>query len=79
MPWYVIVGIVLLGIFLYAIGFVSALIYCDKQISNKKAMGDLYITIPELEPYLVAKVPMEEIVKESYIMLEVRKVDKSQK
>ena len=79
MPWYVVVGLVFLGVFLYAIGFISAFLYCDKQISNKKSMGDLYITMPELEPYLVAKAPMEEIVKESYILLEVRKVDKSQK
>lgn len=79
MPWYVIVGLVFLGVFLYAVGFISAFLYCDKRISDKKTMGDLYITLPEHEPYFVSKAPLEEVVKESYILLEVRPVKSSQK
>lgn len=79
MQWYEIIVIILLAILMYAIGFASALIYCDKKISNKKAIGDLFITLPEHEPYLVAKAPMEEVAKETYIMLEVKPVKSSQK
>lgn len=79
MAWYVVVGLILLGVFLYIIGFISAVIYCDKKISDKKTVGDLFITLPEHEPYLVAKAPMEEVAKETYILLEVKTVKSSQK
>ena len=79
MHWIYIVAAILAAAMMFVFGFVMALVYFDNKIQNKKTVGELYITKPGLEPYFVSKVPMEIVANETYIMLEVRTVDQTQK
>lgn len=78
MQWYVILLLIGIGIFMFAVGFTGAMLYCDKKMGNL-TVGDLYITKHNHEPYLVAKLPMEEVATRTYVTFEVRVVDDSQK
>lgn len=79
MHWIYVVAAILAAAMMFVFGFVMALVYFDNKIQNKKTVGELYITKPGLEPYFVSKVPMEIVANETYIMLEVRTVDQTQK
>ena len=79
MQWVYVIIVILVAVIMFIIGFVVALLYFDHKIQNKKTIGELYITKPGLEPYFVSKIPMEIVANESYIMLEVRTVDQTQK
>lgn len=79
MHWIYVVAAILAAAMMFVFGFAMALVYFDNKIQNKKTVGELYITKPGLEPYFVSKVPMEIVANETYIMLEVRTVDQTQK
>lgn len=78
MPWSIILLMVIIAIFMFAIGFVVAMLRCDKKMQTK-TVGDLFITKNEHQPYLVAKIPMEAIAEQTYVTFEVKVVDDSQK
>lgn len=78
MHWSIILLMVLIAIFMFAIGVVIAMLHCDKKMKNI-TVGELFVTKTELQPYLVAKVPMETIAGQTYVTFEVKIVDDSQK
>ena len=78
MYWSIVLLLIGIGVFMFAIGFIGAMLHCDKKMKNI-TVGDLYITKQRHEPYLVAKFPMEELEKCTYVTFEVRVVDDSQK
>lgn len=78
MTWYGLLILVIGVIIAFGIGFTAAMMYCDKKMKNI-TVGDLYITKTSHEPYLVAKLPMENIAERTYVTFEVRSVDDSQK
>ena len=77
MHWSVILLMVIIAIFMFAVGFVVALLHCDKKMKNM-TFGELFVTRDNLEPFLVPKVPMETIAEQTYITLEVKLVNDSQ-
>lgn len=79
MQWFYIVAAILVAAMVFLFGFMVALLYLDKKIQNKETVGELFITKPGFEPYFVSKIPMEIIANETYIMLEVKTIDQTQK
>lgn len=78
MHWSIALLMVIIAIFMFAIGGIAGVLYCDKKMQGK-TVGDLFITKTEHQPYLVAKVPMEAIAEQTYVTFEVKIVDDSQK
>lgn len=78
MHWSIVILMAITAIFMFTIGVVVTMLHCDKKMKNV-TVGDLFITKNELQPYLVAKVPMESIAEQVYVTFEVKMVDDSQK
>jgi hypothetical protein len=69
---------VVIAVFTFALGVVLTMLHCDKKMKNV-AVGDLFVTKKDFQPYLVAKIPMEAISELTYATFEVKLVDDSQK
>lgn len=78
MHWSIVLLMVIIAIFMFAIGFVVAMLRCDKKMQTK-TVGELFVTKTELQPYLVARIPMEVVAEQTYVTFEVKVVDDSQK
>jgi hypothetical protein len=78
MSWYIVLLLIGIAVFMFAVGFIGAMLHCDNKMRSL-TVGDLYITKHRNEPYLVAKIPMEDVAKRTYVTFEVRVVDDSQK
>lgn len=77
MHWSVILLMVIIAIFMFALGVVLTMLHCDKKMKNI-TVGDLFITKNDFQPYLVAKIPMEAVAEQTYVTFEVKLVDNSQ-
>lgn len=78
MHWSIVLLMVIIAIFMFALGFIVSMLHCDKKMKNI-TVGDLFITKNEHQPYLVAKIPMESVAEQTYVTFEVKVVDDSQK
>lgn len=78
MHWSIILLMVIVAVFMFALGVVLTMLHCDKKMKNM-TFGELFVTRNNFEPFLVPKVPMETIAEQIYITLEVKLVDDSQK
>ena len=78
MHWSIVLLMIILALFMFALGVVVTMLHCDKKM-NGATVGELFITKTEHQPYLVARVPMEHIAEQTYVTFEVKVVDDSQK
>lgn len=78
MTWYVLLLMVAVAMVGLIVGFMVGIVRCDQKTSNM-TVGDLFITKDDYQPYLAAKIPMENIAERTYVTFEVKVVDDSQK
>jgi hypothetical protein len=78
MSWYIVLLLIGIAVFMFAVGFIGAMLHCDKKMQGV-SVGELFVTKTEYQPYLVARVPMEYIAEQTYVTFEVKVVDDSQK
>lgn len=78
MHWSIILLMVIIAVFMFAIGAVVTMLRCDKKMKNI-TVGELFITKSEHQPYLVANIPMEVVAEQTYVTFEVKLIDDSQK
>lgn len=78
MHWSITLLMVIIALFMFAIGVVVTMLHCDKKMKNI-TVGELFITKNDHQPYLVARIPMEAVAERTYVTFEVKIVDDSQK